>query len=99
MTDFIELDALFQKTNIVEEPMYEKVEYIQLSDEQGGVYDAGEVSFNTQAMEKSNVVYAESVFCLPIRIGIEADKKIAVKASLLRWSMDAPLLPVQELQS
>jgi len=82
MTDYIELDALFQKSNISDEPQYEKVEYIQLADEQGGSYD-GEVSFNTQMVEKSNVVLSESFFALPLRIWLDADKKIAVKNSIL----------------
>ena len=51
MTDFIELDSLFQKNHIGDEPQYEKIEFIQLADEQGGVYDSGEVSFNSQMVE------------------------------------------------
>ena len=83
MTDFIELDSMFQRTNLAEEPQYEKVEFIQLADEQGGVYDSGEISWNTMSMEKSNACYAESYAALPLRIGLLLNKKIAVKNSVL----------------
>lgn len=83
MTDYLELDSLFQKTNMVAEPSYEKVEYIQLADEQGGVYDSGEISYSTTMTEKSNVELADSILALPLRVNLADDKKIAIKNSLL----------------
>lgn len=83
MTDYLELDSLFQKTNMVAEPSYEKVEYVQLADEQGGVYDSGEISFNTQMTEKSNAELSDSIFALPLRVSLADNKKIAIKNSLL----------------
>ena len=83
MTDYLELDSMMSKTNFVEEPQYEKVEWVQLSDEQGGVYDAGYVSFDTKAQANTNTVISESIFALPVKILMADDKKMAVKNSIL----------------
>ena len=83
MTDYLELDSMLSKTNLIEEPQYEKVEWVQLSDEQGGVYDAGYVSFDTKSQGTTNTVISESVFALPVKVTMTDDKKLAVKNSVL----------------
>ena len=83
MTDYLELDSMMSRTNFIEEPQYEKVEWVQLSDEQGGVYDAGYVSFDTKAQANTNTVISESIFALPVKITLAEDKKMAVKNSIL----------------
>ncbi len=83
MTDYLELDSMLSKTNLIEEPQYEKVEWVQLSDEQGGVYDAGYVSFDTKAQGTTNIVLSESIFALPVKVTMADDKKLAVKNSIL----------------
>lgn len=79
----MELQSMFSDSNYAKESQYEKVQWVQLSDEQGGTYDAGQVSFNTQSMGTSNVVTSESIFALPITIGHDADRKITVKNAIL----------------
>jgi len=83
MTDYLELDSMLSRTNLIEEPQYEKVEWVQLSDEQGGVYDSGYVSFDTKSQGTTNTVISESVFALPVKVTMADDKKLTVKNSIL----------------
>jgi hypothetical protein len=83
MTDYLELDSMLSRTNLIDEPQYEKVEWVQLSDEQGGVYDAGYVSFDTKSQGTTNMVLSESIFALPVKVTIAEDKKLTVKNSIL----------------
>jgi hypothetical protein len=85
MSDSLELDSLFTKTNFYDEAAYEKVEYIQLTDIQSGQYGTGSIGFNTESQMKNHVVYSESYLVLPIRANLATDGRLAVKNSLLSF--------------
>ena len=83
MSDFQELMSMDLESNHVSERTYERVEWAQLNNEQAGDYNAGQLSFNTQTRKSDNIVYAESVLILPMRITLAENKNLAVKNSIL----------------
>ena len=88
MADSLELDSLFRSSNRISEPQYEKVEWIQLYDQQGGVYDGGNVSFITDAQSKAHIVYSDSYLALPLRVTstrvtATGTTRVAIKNSLV----------------
>jgi hypothetical protein len=85
MSDSLELENLFGPTNIVDEPMYERVEYTQLYDIQSGSYASGQISFNTDARMKNHIVSFDSYLQLPIQVSMSTDSRVAVKASILSF--------------
>lgn len=85
MTDSLEIESLFRKSNRVDEPHYEKVEYVQLYDMQNGNYAGGQVSFNLDQTMKNHVVLSESLLVLPIRADLSVDARVTVKNSILSF--------------
>jgi hypothetical protein len=83
MTDSLELDSLWKASNVYDEAAYEKVEYIQLADQQGSNYSAGQVTWLTDMAMKNHVVYSESYLQVPLKVTLGAAGRIAVKNSLL----------------
>jgi len=86
MSDPLELEQLFgPDSNYIDEPMYDKVEFVELYDNQNGSYATGQIAFNTDSQMKHHVVYADSYLTLPIRVSSSTDGRLAVKNSILSF--------------
>jgi hypothetical protein len=85
MSDSLEIESLFTKSNVLEADCYEKVEYVQLYDQQQGNYSQGQIQFLTDSLMKSQVVLSESFLVLPIQATMGTDARITVKNSILSF--------------
>jgi hypothetical protein len=83
MSDHTEIASLFQQVNMNKESTYRKVEYIQVSDQQGQSYPTGQFSFNLEAQKAHFSVLADSYLVIPLEItDATATSKYAIKNSL-----------------
>jgi hypothetical protein len=84
MTDHMEIASLMQNVNMNKESTYRKVEYIQVSDQQGGQYPTGQFSFDLQQQKSHTSVLADSYLVIPLQIqNATQTSKYAIKSSLL----------------
>jgi len=65
-SDVLEIVTMMASTNYLEEPKYKRVEWKQVTDQQAGNYDNGQVSFDLTQLRAQFIVIADSYLVVPI---------------------------------